>query len=629
MMKIKKPKLSRSEKSGLTLGLALSINVGLVFGFFGAVQAQTMVSTETGVRTVIMEEYTGAKCSNCPSGHKISDQIKAKHANRYAAINIHCTSLGAPYPNYPDFRTPVGEIMFREFDISGLPLGVIDRARLSEENTFEISRDLWESYIEKELNKTPIVNIAAKATIDYQKREMICEIEAYYLNDSKFKENRLNVALLQNNVLAPQQGAEQYKEMVVGGEYRHNHILRELLFGLEGDTIFKTTKGTLLTKTVKYSIPDSLHGLKFDIGNMDLVVFITESDKNILNGAVPKIMITKVPNHPIIKEVEEVQVNSCDPIGATRLKIFNRGVARIDALTCEATINGKTKTLSWVAGEKDTPAQKDHYVPAGDSSWCTFSYFETAESDTTKIRYKLTTVNSEPITVTVPQEDLIGEGTFIKKVARSKETSKLKIEMNIDQYGGEVSWKLFGSNGNTLASHVYETDLEQPAVQTFTHEVALPYADCYTFEVYDKGKDGFNNIYGEGSYKIYDEKGNIITEGDGKFTDKEYKSINIQSVSNKTDKTIDVAEIQVYPNPVKESFSVKYALNNSCSNVSISVYNMLGVKIYQTPMRSLSAGTYQSEIPSSQWVKGVYLLRLEAADKQLGNKGTTIKIQKL
>lgn len=47
-----------------------------------ALFAQTFVSTEVANKNVILEEYTGINCGNCPDGHRIANQIIAAHPGR-------------------------------------------------------------------------------------------------------------------------------------------------------------------------------------------------------------------------------------------------------------------------------------------------------------------------------------------------------------------------------------------------------------------------------------------------------------------------------------------------------------------------------------------------------------------
>ncbi len=84
--------------------------VGTGMGMPAAAKTDTLVSKTPQNRAVLLEEYTGVKCSNCPDGHRIANNLAEKYPNRFYAVNIHTSSYAEPYsPDEPDFRTPYGE----------------------------------------------------------------------------------------------------------------------------------------------------------------------------------------------------------------------------------------------------------------------------------------------------------------------------------------------------------------------------------------------------------------------------------------------------------------------------------------------------------------------------------------
>src|SRR4051794_39448582 len=50
-------------------------------------------------KNVMLEEFTGVRCPNCPAGHITIDQIKTANPGRVVSISYHpMNSLGTPYP---------------------------------------------------------------------------------------------------------------------------------------------------------------------------------------------------------------------------------------------------------------------------------------------------------------------------------------------------------------------------------------------------------------------------------------------------------------------------------------------------------------------------------------------------
>ena len=51
--------------------------------------SQTIVSTDTENKKVILEEYTGIHCTYCPDGHEIAQSLKDQYPDNVLLINIH------------------------------------------------------------------------------------------------------------------------------------------------------------------------------------------------------------------------------------------------------------------------------------------------------------------------------------------------------------------------------------------------------------------------------------------------------------------------------------------------------------------------------------------------------------
>src|SRR5690348_14133339 len=50
-------------------------------------------------KNVLIEEFTGVRCPNCPQGHVIIANIKAANPGRVVSVSLHPqNSLGYPYP---------------------------------------------------------------------------------------------------------------------------------------------------------------------------------------------------------------------------------------------------------------------------------------------------------------------------------------------------------------------------------------------------------------------------------------------------------------------------------------------------------------------------------------------------
>jgi thiol-disulfide isomerase/thioredoxin len=83
-------------------------------------------------KNVLLEEYTGFRCGNCPAAAEESHRIKAKYGNKVVVLAIHVGQLAMPVPQHKyDFRTSIGNTLDEFYKIGsvlGTPNGLIDRS---------------------------------------------------------------------------------------------------------------------------------------------------------------------------------------------------------------------------------------------------------------------------------------------------------------------------------------------------------------------------------------------------------------------------------------------------------------------------------------------------------------------
>lgn len=570
--------------------------------------AQTFVSTEPTRKVVILEEYTGNRCQYCPEGHKVSDEIKAVNPKNYIAINIHAGSLAAAY------QTDFGDVFLAEAKVPGFPAATIDRTIFSGESGMAIgNRSLWKTRVNSQMEIKTCVNVAAKTKVDYITRKMECTVEVYYTGNSSTSENFLQVALLQNNVIGGQTGLERYPEMMVGkSKYRHNHMLRHLLSGQWGDTIAQTQKGSFFTKTYTYTLPEKFYEEAFDIGNMELVVFVTESKAKILNAAESELLITNAPNNPKVMSVKQYPLNTCENQACVQVKVHNRAAVRMDKLEFVCDTDSKINdTVVWQADNKN--GQK---IAPGDSGLCILSPFEIILGEENQVDLRLIAVNGAAVNDSVASAELEGHALVVKNVHTPEELTSIRVEFATDQYGSEVRWRIYNvENSEVLIDTSYTVDIEEGGSTKYEHFVNIRNSACHIFEVFDAASDGINNGNGKGYYKIYDNNGKLLTESDGIYTDKDYRIFNF-TTSNTKEEIQNLSNlIRVFPNPATTSTRVSF-LSETTESVFIKLYDTNGKLVNIVFAGNLLAGTNNIDIPLLNIPAGIYFLQVQIGTNQ-------------
>jgi hypothetical protein len=89
------------------------------------------------------------------------------------------------------------------------------------------------------------------------------------------------VFILQDNIWGPQSNGktfypEKWNDSL--GKYQHNHMLRELILGVDGENMGGISQGTTYQKTFTYNIPLKISNENMVLEDLYVLVFITEGE---------------------------------------------------------------------------------------------------------------------------------------------------------------------------------------------------------------------------------------------------------------------------------------------------------------------------------------------------------------
>lgn len=257
--------------------------------------SQTIVSTQPELRNVVLEEYTGINCVNCPQGHLLAENVAKKYPGRVSIINIHQGHYAIPNSGDSDFRTKWGDDLAKLFSVNSYPSATINRMKYN--GNALINRGDYLSFsMDSVLNGSfSPVNIAAKTKWNEATQEIEIYVEVYFTT-SVPNQPKLNIIFLESGIPGYQSGAPSLP-------YIHNHILRDMITGQWGEDLDNYSEGSFFSKTYKYK-PDS----QWNLDSCAIAIFISQSDKkNIYTGIeIPSI----TPNLVINSQADSVGVIS-------------------------------------------------------------------------------------------------------------------------------------------------------------------------------------------------------------------------------------------------------------------------------------------------------------------------------
>lgn len=201
-------------------------------------------------KKVLVEEFTGHRCTNCPEGHRLLAALSETYGDTMVAVCVHAGSFAMPTGSFPaDYRTTEGSELAADFSITLYPSAVFNQSAYN--GAYEVSKDNWSQAIEH-FNHQPAV-AAIQMINEVSGTTLTAHTKTTFLSDY---EGPVKLALFvaEDSIVSPQKDGSNTIE-----EYVHNHMLRGSLNGTYGAFITPdgtVTSGTGYTKSYQLSCAD-------------------------------------------------------------------------------------------------------------------------------------------------------------------------------------------------------------------------------------------------------------------------------------------------------------------------------------------------------------------------------------
>lgn len=204
-------------------------------------------------RRVLIEEFTGVRCVNCPAGTADILNLQSLYPERLIAVGIHAGSFSLPYAESRiDFRTEEGNGII---NLLGRPLGypsaVVNRKKFDGEFDLQLGRSQWAGLIAQELAIPPQVEVALAPEYSRTNRQLRLTVTVTPQPSYAQTELRYSVMLLEDQVVDWQLTPDGKQE-----NYAHRHNLRKMLTPFDGEDITAAVaNGRPFSTTFTYTLP--------------------------------------------------------------------------------------------------------------------------------------------------------------------------------------------------------------------------------------------------------------------------------------------------------------------------------------------------------------------------------------
>ena len=252
---------------------------------------------------VLIEDFTGVKCPNCPRAQGVAKKLMSDYPGRVFVMAMHpgkglLASLTSPFKkpgddhnSKYDFRTEeAADILTFLGGTSQLPIGSINRTLYNSEPSILIVDPKWSGKVSEKLATSSIVNIETFGTkgVYYVDANTIrINVKLTYTSastDSQF----VSIAIIEDSLIDCQEDGT-----VVNENYLHNHILRRMITPTTGSQLKASIiPGRVFEKTYDYQMAINE---TWKIENLKLVVFV----HNGTNGT----------NKFVVQQVKEYEIH--------------------------------------------------------------------------------------------------------------------------------------------------------------------------------------------------------------------------------------------------------------------------------------------------------------------------------
>lgn len=233
-------------------------------------------SISTTLRQVLLEEFTGHRCVNCPEASQMAHEMAVSLDHRLIIYNVHAGNFATPQAGTAfdaDYRTTVGNKLNSDFGIWAYPSAMIDR--IPYQGSYTILKEGWQSNVNAELAKPNLANLKVISTWFPKLNTLKVAVETEFISEPA-GQYRLAVYLVEDSIISPQLN----NKPAIGGDtlmnYVHHNVLRDAINGTYGEYLTESTGlvgGEIYTKRYNYVVnPD------WNIRHCHLIAYLGKYD---------------------------------------------------------------------------------------------------------------------------------------------------------------------------------------------------------------------------------------------------------------------------------------------------------------------------------------------------------------
>lgn len=216
------------SKSGLISGCAAIALIALTASCDDVKEDDRLIKVERPeiARKVLIQEFTGVNCVNCPTGAATVHDIQELYPGAVIAVGLHPggTGFSGPIGSF-NLNSDLSRVYYDYFKPAGFPAAVIDgQAPLT-------NISAWSGAVHEQLSKPAPADIEMTPSYDESSRTVTVEYTVN-VNNVYSQPLNINIWLVENGIIGPQKSGN-----TIIPKYEHNHVLRASFTGDWGNQL--------------------------------------------------------------------------------------------------------------------------------------------------------------------------------------------------------------------------------------------------------------------------------------------------------------------------------------------------------------------------------------------------------
>jgi hypothetical protein len=227
------------------------------------------------VKRVLLEDYTGHKCVNCPEASLIAHSLEESYGGKLIILAVHAGYQALPGTGEyaADYRSATGETWNVDFGINSInPQGLVDRKEF--DGSRVLSKDVWSNDVALEMNHPPQLIMVMSNSYDTNTRTVGSVIYSQFLATLPGTYH-ITVCVVEDSLIS---GQKNNNPAVGTTPDIHNYVFMDVLRGSVNGTYGEVLTGTVnpsLTYMGRFAIKISSNWVA---KNCWILAFVSKSD---------------------------------------------------------------------------------------------------------------------------------------------------------------------------------------------------------------------------------------------------------------------------------------------------------------------------------------------------------------